>query len=65
VAEKVLAASEVARGTAYNRDGFRCAATKEGTKRPWASAWGGTYYAYDCVNGAEQVAFNWGTDYTD
>jgi len=38
--------------------------TKEGTKSAWASAWGGTYYAYNCVKGSEQVAFNWGSDYT-
>ena len=24
----------------------------------------GTYYAYSCAAGAQQVAFNWGTQYT-
>ena len=64
VAEKVIMGSESARGAAYHADGFTCASTKEGTGSTWASAWGGTYYAYDCVDGSEQVAFNWGTHYT-
>jgi hypothetical protein len=25
---------------------------------------GRTYYAYNCANANEQIAFNWGTDYT-
>ena len=50
-------------GRAYNADGFRCAATAEGAGSEWASAWKGTYYAYDCTAGAAQVAFNWGPHY--
>ena len=50
-------------GRAYNADGFRCTATAEGAGSEWASAWSGTYYAYDCVAGAAQVAFNWGPHY--
>jgi len=64
VAEKVMMGSESARGAGYHADGFACASTKEGADSAWASAWGGTYYAYDCVNANEQVAFNWGADYT-
>jgi hypothetical protein len=64
VAEKVLMGSEPARGAAYQANGFTCASTKEGAGSAWASAWGGTYYAYDCAKGSEQVAFNWGSDYT-
>jgi hypothetical protein len=64
VAEKVVLGSESARGSPYQADGFTCAATKEGTGSTWASAWGGTYYAYGCAKGSEQVAFNWGSDYT-
>ena len=29
-----------------------------------ATAWSGTYYAYNCAAGAQQIAFNWGTQYT-
>jgi hypothetical protein len=64
VAVKVIMGSESARGAAYHADGFTCASTKEGVGSTWASAWGGTYYAYDCVDGSAQVAFNWGADYT-
>ena len=52
-----------AAGGAYNADGFRCTATAEGAGSEWASAWRGTYYAYDCTAGAAQVAFNWGPHY--
>jgi hypothetical protein len=64
VAEKVLVGSDSARGATYQADGFTCASTKEGAKSAWASAWGGTYYAYRCVSSSKQVAFNWGADYT-
>jgi uncharacterized protein YjbI with pentapeptide repeats len=52
-----------ATGRAYNADGFRCTATPEGAGSEWASAWTGSYYAYDCTAGADQVAFNWGPHY--
>lgn len=53
--------SEPARGAAYHADGF---AKTEGPHTDWSGAWGGAYHAYDCVDGSEQIAFNWGTDYT-
>lgn len=53
-----------AKGAAYSTGGFSCSATSQGAGSTWASAWGGTYYSYSCVDGNEQVAFNWGTDYT-
>ena len=52
-----------ARGKAFSADGFTCKATAEGAGSQWASAWTGTYYAYDCKSGAVQVAFNWGPTY--
>ena len=52
-----------AAGGAYNADGFQCTATAEGAGSEWGSAWSGTFYAYDCVAGAAQVAFNWGPHY--
>ncbi len=64
LARTVAAAAGPARGGAYSADGYSCTANSEGDGSPWASAWGGTYYAYSCHNGAAQVAFNWGTDYT-
>jgi hypothetical protein len=63
-ATMVAYAAGSARGGAYSVDGFSCTANPEGAGSTWASAWGGTYYAYSCKNGAAQVAFNWGTDYT-
>jgi len=56
--------SRPARGAPYASDGCSCTATAEGPGSAWSSAWGGTYYAYSCADGSEQVAFNWGTDYT-
>lgn len=52
-----------ARGSGYSADGFTCKATPEGSGSEWASAWTGTYYAYDCKSATAQVAFNWGTQY--
>ncbi len=52
-----------AAGGAYNSDGFHCTATAEGAGSEWGSDWSGTFYAYDCVAGAAQVAFNWGPHY--
>jgi hypothetical protein len=63
VADSVLNGSDTAKGGPYNAAGFSCAATAEGAGSPWASAWIGTYYAYSCANGSEQVAFNWGPNY--
>jgi len=53
-----------AAGGAYNADGFHCTATAEGAGSEWGSDWSGTFYAYDCVAGAAQVAFNWGPHYS-
>jgi hypothetical protein len=60
----VAAGADGAGGKGYHADGFACTATSEGAGSEWASAWGGTYYAYSCQDGLEQVAFNWGKDYT-
>ncbi|MGA8428028.1 MAG: hypothetical protein WB801_10665 [Candidatus Dormiibacterota bacterium] len=64
VADSVAGGADSARGSAYSAAGFACAPTTEGAGSPWAGAWGSTYYAYSCADGGEQVAFNWGTDYT-
>ncbi len=53
-----------AKGGAYSADGFACTAKAEGAGSEWASAWTGTYYAYDCKAGATQIAFNWGPHYS-
>jgi uncharacterized protein YjbI with pentapeptide repeats len=50
-------------GHAYNADGFHCTAASEGASSEWGVAWSGTFYAYDCTDGAAQVAFNWGPHY--
>jgi hypothetical protein len=63
VAAMVGPPSGSAAGGSYSINGFSCTATQEGSGSPWASAWGGTYYAYSCKDGAEQVAFNWGSHY--
>lgn len=63
-ASAVAEGAGTAKGAAYSSEGFTCTATAEGSGSPWASAWGSTYYAYSCVDGSQQVAFNWGTDYT-
>jgi hypothetical protein len=64
VAATVAQDADSAQGAPYTSDGFSCTATAEGPGSAWSSAWGGTYYAYSCADGSEQVAFNWGTDYT-
>ena len=56
--------ADIARGAAYSADGFSCKGAREGAGSEWAKAWTGTYYAYDCKTGAEQVAFNWGANYS-
>jgi len=53
-----------AQGAAFSSAGFSCAAAPQGPGSPWATAWSGTYYAYNCAAGAQQIAFNWGTQYT-
>ncbi|MGC1184408.1 MAG: hypothetical protein WBA31_04545 [Candidatus Dormiibacterota bacterium] len=63
-AATVAARADKARGAPYQVDGYSCTANKEGTGSAWASAWAGTYYAYSCANGSDQVAFTWGTNYT-
>ena len=63
-ADEVMNGADAAGGASYNLDGYTCNATAEGSGSAWASAWGGTYYAYSCADGSDQVAFNWGTDYT-
>lgn len=64
VAATVAQDADLAQGAPYTSDGFPCTATAEGAGSPWASAWGGTCYAYSCADGSEQVAFNSGTEYT-
>jgi hypothetical protein len=64
VAATVAQEADSAEGAPYTSDGFSCTATAEGAGSAWSSAWGGTYYAYSCADGSDQVAFNWGTDYT-
>jgi hypothetical protein len=64
VAATVAQDADSVQGAPYASDGFSCTATAEGAGSAWSSAWGGTYYTYSCVDGSEQVAFNWGTDYT-
>jgi hypothetical protein len=63
-ADAVGIGANKAKGAAYSADGFACKATAEGAGSKWASAWAGTYYAYNCKSGPEQVAFNWGAHYT-
>jgi hypothetical protein len=63
LAEEVGYGADAAKGAAYSKDGFSCVDTPEGAGSTWVSAWTGTYYEYSCADGAEQVAFNWGTDY--
>jgi hypothetical protein len=60
----VVAGADKAAGAGYHADSFSCSGQKEGTGSEWASAWGGTYYSYSCQDGLQQVAFNWGRDYT-
>ena len=52
-----------AMGAPFHADGFACSAVGEGAGSPWASAWLGTYYAYNCNSPSAQVAFNWGQHY--
>jgi len=66
VAADVAGESLFGIGDDYTQAGFKCTAVQEVVpgNSPWGSAWGDNYYAYTCVNGSMQVAFNWGTDYT-
>jgi hypothetical protein len=52
-----------AKGASFAWNGFQCTGAAEGAGSTWATAWSGTYYAYSCADGVEQVAFNWGTNY--
>jgi hypothetical protein len=63
-ADSVGIGADKAKGAAYSADGFACKAVSEGAGSEWASRWTGTYYAYDCTAGSEQVAFNWGPHYS-
>jgi hypothetical protein len=56
--------SDAAKGSPYTSHGFTCTSKSEGPQTEWSGAWGGTYHAYSCEKGSEQLAFNWGTDYT-
>jgi len=56
--------ADKAQGAPYQSQGFACTSTVEGAGSTWSSAWTGTYYAYSCVDGAQQVAFNWGLHYS-
>ncbi len=58
--DAVVQGAVSAHNRSYTSDGFSCTATREGAGSPWAPAWSGTYYAYSCINGSEQVAFTWG-----
>jgi hypothetical protein len=64
IAVSVVAGAATSKGAPYTSQGFACTATPEGSGSTWATAWDGTYYAYSCVNGNEQVAFNWGAHYS-
>lgn len=60
----VAKGAPAAAGANYQSNGYSCVGTKEGAGSKWASAWGGTYYAYRCTFGKQRLAFTWGTDYT-
>jgi hypothetical protein len=62
-AESVAAGADAAKGAPYSRAGFSCTSLTEGAGSTWASAWTGTYYAYNCASGGQQLAFNWGAQY--
>jgi hypothetical protein len=64
VAESVMIGSTTAKGSPYKSHGFTCMAKTERPHTAWSGAWAGTYHAYDCVDGSEQVVFNWGSHYT-
>ena len=64
VVEAIAFGADGAQGAAFSSAGFSCAAAPQGPGSPWATAWSGTYYAYNCAAGAQQIAFNWGTQYT-
>jgi hypothetical protein len=59
----VAADAPTADGAGYTSNGYACTATKEGSGSTWASAWSGTYYAYVCTFGNQQLGFTWGKDY--
>lgn len=53
----------VAAGSTFTSNGFGCTATPEGAGSPWAAAWSGSYTAYRCTFGTQQLAFTWGKHY--
>ena len=53
----------IAAGTDFTSNGYGCTATPEGAGSPWAAAWSGTYTAYRCTFGTQQLAFTWGKHY--
>lgn len=54
----VAAGSDHARGNGYSAAGFACVAT---APQPSNGYWISDYYSYNCRNGDDQIAFNWGT----
>jgi hypothetical protein len=54
----VAAGADRARGNAYSAAGFSCVAT---APQPSNGYWTSTYVSYNCRNGNDQIAFNWGT----
>ena len=58
--DAVVQGAAAANNASFTADGFTCTSTPEGAVSRWAAAWSGTYYAYTCIKGSEQVAFTWG-----
>jgi hypothetical protein len=54
----VAAGADRARGKSYSAAGFTCVATPA---QPGNGYWISSYYSYNCRNGDDQIAFNWGT----
>ncbi len=54
----VAAGADRARGTSYSAAGYACTAA---AKQPSNGYWISAYYSYNCRNGDDQIAFNWGT----
>lgn len=48
-------------GASYTSNGYTCKSTSESSSgnNQWASYWDGTFYAYSCADGNNQIAFNW------
>lgn len=54
----VAAGADHARGSSYSAAGFACVAT---APQPSNGYWVSSYVSYNCRNGEDQIAFNWGT----